>query len=55
MRGCLTAMFIASAALAFNPAVAQVQVQAQTQAAPEAAKGPPAGFVAPAAPQPDAV
>ena len=63
MRGCLTAMFIASAALAFNPAVAQVQVQvqvqaqtqaqAQPQAAPEAAKGPPAGFVAPAAPQPD--
>ena len=67
MRGCLTAMFIAAVALAFNPAQAQGQAQGQAQApaqaqaasasalqpAPEAAKSPPAGFVAPAEPKPD--
>ena len=61
MRGCLLSPLLAGAALVLSPAVAQTMAQTvvatpappAVTAAPEAAKGPPAGFVAPAEPKPD--
>ena len=61
MRGCLLSLLLAGAALVLSPAVAQTMAQTvvatpappAVTAAPEAAKGPPAGFVAPAEPKPD--
>ena len=55
MRGCLHSLLLAATLLGLNPALAQTSapVAPGATAAPEAAKGPPAGFVAPAEPKPD--
>ena len=58
MRGCLTSLLLAATLLGLNPALAQTSaapapVAPGATAVPEAAKGPPAGFVAPAEPKPD--
>ena len=52
MKGCLHSLLLAATLLGLNPVLAQTSAPAVT-AAPEAAKGPPAGFVAPAEPKPD--
>ena len=55
MRGCLHSLLLAALLLGLNPALAQTSAAPApgATAAPEAAKGPPAGFVAPAEPKPD--
>ena len=58
MRGCLHSLLLAATLLALNPALAQTSAPpapatTAVTAAPEAAKGPPTGFVAPAEPKPD--
>ena len=59
MRGCLHSLLLAGSALVLSPVLAQTPAQTPAApapaatVAPEVAKSPPAGFVAPAEPKPD--